>query len=698
MKCNTNRTKECTMNRHRGVVWSRSRGRNLQAQRPGVETLDRRLLLHAGGGLDNLLDVDGGPALDQLAAEHDLGTFPAIEAPVGAGTTGTTTTTSTPTGLAPLSSIPVLNSLLGASASLYLDFDGHFEPQWGGYSNVTSPAFDQDGDATTFSVAELGAIDQIWQFVAEDYAPFNINVTTVLPPSFADGVAMRVAIGGTGAWTGGLYGGLTYVNTFTNWIVNTSFVFPKNLANGYARYTADAVSHEAGHAFGLQHQSQYSGTTKVADYYAGPGDGRAPLMGYSYGAARSLWWYGTSIYSTIFQDDLAVLSRVQNRFGYRADDHGNTATTATPLAVSGTQVGGAGIIEKTSDLDVFSVTTGAGTISLTVDVPAGINNLDARLELRDATGTALIASAAPSTSFGATVTATVAAGSYRLVVASQGNYGDVGQYTVRGTIVPPILPVDDPAGLSASGVSATQVNLSWTDRATNETGYRIERSADGTTWVTIATTFADATAYADTTVAAGTAYQYRVLAFNNQTISGVSNVAGVTTVPEAPSGLSATAVSPGQIDLSWGDVGGAAGFRIERSTDGITWTLVGTTGTHVAAFQDTGLDADTTYRYRVAATNAGGASAPSDAITVTTPQATSGAPGFGNPSGAEVLFATDDPSPAAPHPVRAAHATPSVGTATRSSDDVAHATVVDQVLAEWTPWESATRRLKRKAG
>ena len=71
---------------------------------------------------------------------------------------------------------------------LYLDFDGHFEAQWGSYSNVTTPVFDRDGDPTTFSDAELESIYDIWSRVVEDFAPFNIDVTTVEPPELAPGV------------------------------------------------------------------------------------------------------------------------------------------------------------------------------------------------------------------------------------------------------------------------------------------------------------------------------------------------------------------------------------------------------------------------------------------------------------------------------------------------------------------------------
>src|SRR5262249_6432351 len=81
-----------------------------------------------------------------------------------------------------LSSIPALSSLPGAKASIYLDFVGDYVSSWGSYSNITTPAFDQDGNPTTFSDGELASITNIWGRVAEDYAPFNLNVTTVPPP------------------------------------------------------------------------------------------------------------------------------------------------------------------------------------------------------------------------------------------------------------------------------------------------------------------------------------------------------------------------------------------------------------------------------------------------------------------------------------------------------------------------------------
>src|SRR4029079_4313605 len=172
---------------------------------------------------------------------------------------------------------------------------------------------------------------------------------------------------------------------------NTSFVFPDNLSNGYWKYVGDAVSHEVGHSLGLQHQSQYSSTgAKLAEYYAGPGDGTAPIMGHGYSAPLSRWWYGTSsLGSTIMQNDMAVIANGTNGFGYRADDYGSTVATASPLAVSGNQLSAAGVSPSPSDVDYFSCTTVAGQISLSVSVPTGFNDLDAALDLRDASGTLL---------------------------------------------------------------------------------------------------------------------------------------------------------------------------------------------------------------------------------------------------------------------------------------------------------------------
>jgi hypothetical protein len=127
-------------------------------------------------------------------------------------------------------SIPQLSSLPGAKCSIYLNFAGDFTAQWGSYSNITTPAYDIDGDPSTFTQTELNNITKIWQFVSEDYAPFNINVTTVQPANLGYGYTQKVDIGGNGAWTGGNYGGISYIGSFTGSGPNISFVFPNNMS------------------------------------------------------------------------------------------------------------------------------------------------------------------------------------------------------------------------------------------------------------------------------------------------------------------------------------------------------------------------------------------------------------------------------------------------------------------------------------
>ncbi|MDQ3957573.1 MAG: S8 family serine peptidase, partial [Actinomycetota bacterium] len=91
--------------------------------------------------------------------------------------------------------------------------------------------------------------------------------------------------------------------------------------------------------------------------------------------------------------------------------------------------------------------------------------------------------------------------------------------------------------------------------------------------------------------------------------------------PDAPSGLTATAVagSTSQLDLSWGDVSGETGYKIERSLDGISgWAQIATTGANVVAYRDSGLASGTTYHYRARAFNSAGDSGYSNVASAKT--------------------------------------------------------------------------------
>ena len=99
--------------------------------------------------------------------------------------------------------VPEFHSNPGATHSLYLDFDGY--EYMGVISNYARPhtdVFSLDDDYKSFSKLERDMIEDVWNWVAEDFAPFDVNVTTVEPTerAFANNLALRVAIGGAGDW------------------------------------------------------------------------------------------------------------------------------------------------------------------------------------------------------------------------------------------------------------------------------------------------------------------------------------------------------------------------------------------------------------------------------------------------------------------------------------------------------------------
>lgn len=182
-----------------------------------------------------------------------------------------------------------------------------------------------------------------------------------------------------------------------------------------------------------------------------------------------------------------------------------------------------------------------------------------------------------------------------------------------------------PTGLSIAPISGAQLDLSWSDNSSDETHFVIERSPDGANnWALLATTTVDATTYSDTDLVCQTPYYYRVQAHNANGGSDYALGSGVTlpcnAPPAAPSGLSATAASDTQIDLSWTDNSAdEAGFEIERSPDGTSgWEQIALVNANVTAYQDVELTCSTLYYYRVRAFNGAGISEHSNILEITT--------------------------------------------------------------------------------
>ena len=173
-------------------------------------------------------------------------------------------------------------------------------------------------------------------------------------------------------------------------------------------------------------------------------------------------------------------------------------------------------------------------------------------------------------------------------------------------------------------LSSSQINLAWTDNASNETGFKVERKTGaGGTYAQVATVGANITTYSDTGLTANTNYFYRVRANNSSGDSAYSNEANAMTpdtTPTAPSNLAANAVSTTQINLAWSDnASNETGFKIERKTgSGGTYAQIGTVGANVTSYSDSGLTSGTTYYYRVRANNAVGDSGYSNEANATT--------------------------------------------------------------------------------
>ncbi|MGI5882945.1 MAG: fibronectin type III domain-containing protein [Dethiobacteria bacterium] len=199
-----------------------------------------------------------------------------------------------------------------------------------------------------------------------------------------------------------------------------------------------------------------------------------------------------------------------------------------------------------------------------------------------------------------------------------------------------------PTGLEATAATGSQINLMWTDRSSNESGFKIERrgGGGGGDFQQIAIVGTNITTYADTGLYPGTIYTYRVRAYNSSRNSDYSNSASAVTgemagsgwggeasvAPAAPSGLCATVTSHSQVILTWNDnSGNETGFKIERALAGGNFGQVGTVNQNTTSYYDSGLQANRTYYYRVRAYNNSGDSDYSTvaSVTMTSPAAPS---------------------------------------------------------------------------
>jgi PKD domain len=378
-----------------------------------------------------------------------------------------------------------LHSRPGSQRVAYLDFDGQlirgtaWNESLSGGADIGVPAWDLDGSPGTFNTQERAVILEVWQRVAEDFAAFDIDVTTAEPSADAltrssasdTTYGTRLLMSPPSALNKAcVCGGVSFVGVFDragdHARYQPAIVFSDTLGKASAKHLGEAATHEIGHTLGLGHVTGSGG-----EYEGGHG-AWAPIMGISYDRPLTQWIAGDTIGSTAYNE---IATMAQHGLQPLADDYGDNPATARSLG-AGPTIAAAGVISTSADADVFSFTTSGGAVSLTATPDQPGANLDIRLDILTANGSLVASADAPTSMLSgqtargldAALQADLIAGTYfvRIDGAGTGSFasggytdqGSLGHYTLLGTI-------PTTSNLSPTPV-ATAVAESWGTPAT----------------------------------------------------------------------------------------------------------------------------------------------------------------------------------------------------------------------------------------
>lgn len=171
-------------------------------------------------------------------------------------------------------------------------------------------------------------------------------------------------------------------------------------------------------------------------------------------------------------------------------------------------------------------------------------------------------------------------------------------------------PPTAPGTPALSVISSSAISLAWAASTDNVgvTGYMVERCSGSACGAFVQIATLAIPSYSDTNLSGSTTYRYRIRATdaagNRSAYSGVGSATTLapldTTSPTVPTTLSATAISPTQVNLSWTastDNVGVAGYQVYRNGIQVATTAL-------TSFTDSGLAPSTTYTFTVAAYDA----------------------------------------------------------------------------------------------
>lgn len=352
--------------------------------------------------------------------------------------------------------VPAINTRAGAKGLIYIDFDGEVvtDPSWNGGRTITAAPSRLTPDQIREVVAR----------VAEDYAPFDIAISTVVADynAMPPGRRIRVIVTPTTTAAPGA-GGVAMVGSWSQagrWMSST---VPAWVFNSSPKAIAEGVSHEAGHTLGLNHDG-----SPTSAYYSGHGGGLdaptswAPIMGNSYTRSVTQWSKGEYAGANNTEDDLAIISSQTNGFGYRADNGAGNS-----LTFDGNAFRLSAVLRSATLPDTYEFRSAGGLVRASL-APASTPyaNADLQLELRDSSDNVLALSNPLDVTSASISKDSLPAGTYRLLVRAAGTgprpdggytlgyseYDSLGAYVLSGTVGSPITVPTFTGPISAAGI------------------------------------------------------------------------------------------------------------------------------------------------------------------------------------------------------------------------------------------------------